>query len=113
MEQVVSNLLSNAFKYSPNGTVVEFQSAAVGDSIVISVRDHGIGILSTGIERIYEPFFRADNTATLQGSATGLGLFITKSIIDMHGGTIEIDSTPDVGTMMTLTLPRHNPDSSG
>ena len=97
IEQVISNLLSNASKYSPADSEVEFRSEVIRNSIVISVRDQRIGISSTDIDQIYEPVFRADNSETLQESGTGLGLFITKSIIDMHGGTIEIDSTPDVG----------------
>jgi signal transduction histidine kinase len=105
IEQVISNLLINASKYSPAGSEVFFRAAAIDDGVVISIQDHGIGISSEDAGRIFEPFFRADNSGTSQESGTGLGLFITKSIVEMHNGEIKIESIPDSGTVVTVTIP--------
>ena len=105
LEQVISNLLSNASKYSPVGSEIEFRAEAIGDSLVLTVQDHGIGINSDDLSRLFEPFFRSDNPATRQENGVGLGLFITKGIVEMHRGNIEIESTPDIGTTVTVTIP--------
>ncbi len=105
IEQVVSNLLSNASKYSPDGTEVTIRAKLIGDALQISVRDRGIGIASEDVDRVFEPFFRVDNSGTMKESGNGLGLFITKSIVELHGGVVDIESVPDVGTTVTVTIP--------
>jgi signal transduction histidine kinase len=105
IEQVVSNLLSNASKYSPDGSEVVFRTKTTGGTVLISVQDKGIGISPEDMDRVFEPFFRANNAGTMKESGTGLGLFITKSIIEAHRGNIEMESTPVGGTTVTVSIP--------
>jgi len=106
LAQVVSNLLSNASKYSPERSEIRLAAREDGGNLYIEVRDRGMGIAEEDMARLYTPFFRADNEATRSVSGTGLGLVITKAIIDGHRGDISIDSTPGVGTNVRVTIPR-------
>jgi signal transduction histidine kinase len=105
IDEVLGNLLSNAFKFTPRGGLVElsFESADAGVRIV--VRDTGAGIPRDQLPRIFDKFYQADNQRAAGAAGTGLGLAIAKEIVDAHGGTITCDSTPGVGTTFTITLP--------
>jgi signal transduction histidine kinase len=103
--QVVSNLISNASKYSPQGSEIRLSCAVSGDSLDVSVRDCGIGISPKDQQKLFTPFFRVDNEETRKVSGTGLGLVIAKSIIELHGGGIALESAPGEGTTVRLTLP--------
>jgi len=103
MRHILTNLLSNAVKYSPKGGTVRFAVTCDAQSITIRVQDEGIGIPEKDLERLYEPFHRASNVDTIQG--TGLGLVITKHAVDLHGGTIVCESTVGVGTTFTVRIP--------
>lgn len=100
--QIVSNLLSNASKYSPNGSKIELNARVEGDRLSVVVRDHGIGIAKKDQRNIFTAFFRADNEETRSAPGTGLGLFITKTLVELHGGQIEVDSEPGKGTTMSF-----------
>jgi signal transduction histidine kinase len=76
--------MGNASEYPPVDSEVVFRAGALGTSNVISVEHQGIGISANDVDRIFEPFFRADNVVTMAETGIGLGLFITKSIIEMH-----------------------------
>lgn len=104
--QIIRNLLSNAFKYSPDGGTVKFSLKADDRSIDISVADQGIGISEQDIPHLFERFFRGENTSGIEG--TGLGLPIVKNAVDMHGGTIHVASTVGHGSVFTVTLPARN-----
>ncbi len=103
MRHILANLLSNAVKYSPKGGMVHCSIACAAEDITIRVQDEGIGIPEKDQERLYEPFHRASNVDTIQG--TGLGLVITKRAVDLHGGTIICDSTVGMGTTFTVRIP--------
>ncbi len=103
LRHIFSNLLSNALKYSPEGGRVRFQVRREGPSTVFRVADQGIGIPPEEISRLFQSFHRASNVGAIQG--TGLGLAIVKNAVDMHGGGIEVQSTPGRGTTFTVTLP--------
>jgi PAS domain S-box-containing protein len=103
LRHIFSNLLSNALKYSPEGGPVRFQVRREGPSTVFQVADQGIGIPPDEISRLFQSFHRASNVGAIQG--TGLGLAIVKNAVDMHGGGIEVHSTPGKGTTFTVTLP--------
>jgi len=103
MRHILTNLLSNAVKYSLKGGTVRFAVTCDAQSITIRVQDEGIGIPEKDLERLYEPFHRASNVDTIQG--TGLGLVITKHAVDLHGGTIVCESTVGVGTTFTVRIP--------
>ena len=102
LTQAVSNILNNAFKYSPEGGAVEL-SAILDDSRVgIQVRDQGLGMSQTSVEHIFDRFYRADPSCNIPGS--GLGMAVVKEIMDVHGGEIEIHSAMGEGTQVTLWL---------
>lgn len=115
MIQVINNVLSNAYKYSPNGGAVEMSvltgSKATKKGLVgISVRDHGIGMTAQQLARVCERFYRADTSGALPGS--GLGMSIVKEVVELHHGKVEITSEHGIGTHVTLWLPldrRQNP----
>ena len=103
--QVVNNLLSNAAKYSPDGTPVEMVATAEEDVVQVTVRDTGIGISQEDQAKLFVPFFRAENVETRSESGTGLGLVIVKTIVELHGGRIELESQRGIGTTVRTWLP--------
>lgn len=104
IRQVVSNLVSNALKYSLKETLVQVNLTQVADQITLTVRDEGIGIPAKDMRFLFEPFHRATNVGTISG--TGLGLNITRRAVDLHGGTIVPVSQVNVGTTITVILPQ-------
>lgn len=103
MRQAITNVITNALKYSPPETRVELTLKQENEHILLDVRDYGIGIPEDELPRLFEPFHRATNVGAISG--TGLGLSITKQAIDRHGGSITIQSAPDHGTTVTLMIP--------
>jgi len=110
LEQMFTNLLSNAVKYTPDADNIEVTGRTEGHNVVISVRDHGIGIDSCDLGRIGERFFRAKSSTGIEG--TGIGLNLVKSLVQQHGGTIEIESIKDEGTTFIIRLPISGPDKN-
>jgi two-component system, OmpR family, sensor histidine kinase SenX3 len=110
--QVVSaifNLLDNAVKYSEPGQPVEVTAARQGDRVAIAVRDHGIGIPSRDLERIFERFYRVDRARSRHTGGTGLGLAIVRHTAQAHGGEVTVESHEGEGTTFTLLLPAAPP----
>lgn len=105
MLQVLTNLMSNAAKFSPVGETVVISAALVGGSVRISVEDHGPGISEEFQQRIFGKFAQADSSDSRQKGGTGLGLSITKAIVESHGGTIGFEAAPDHGTVFYFELP--------
>lgn len=103
VRQIVTNLLSNACKYSPEQTEIAIQLTTHGQMLEMCIKDYGIGIPATSLAQLFEPFFRADNTTNIQG--TGLGLAIVKQAVDLAEGTITVDSEINVGSTFTVRLP--------
>ncbi|MHB0969495.1 MAG: sensor histidine kinase [Thermoanaerobaculia bacterium] len=103
-EQVVENLLSNAVKYSPGEEPIEVNVGAAGDEIRLEVRDHGIGIPPEKLPLIFERFYRVEEEGqTVKG--TGIGLYVSREIVRMHGGDITVSSNPGEGSTFTVHLP--------
>ena len=106
MKQILLNLLSNAVKFTPEGgKVVVAVEAAEGRGVTIEVRDTGIGMSAEQIPRALVPFVQIDSKLARRYDGTGLGLPLTKSLVELHGGTLAIDSTPGEGTVVTLRFP--------
>lgn len=103
--QVVSNLLSNASKYSPEYTEIRLAILVTETCSVIEVSDQGIGISADDQEKLFTPFFRSENSETRQMPGTGLGLVICKQIVELHGGTLSLVSTRGRGTTVRVELP--------
>ena len=112
--QVLTNLLSNAHKYTPNrgrieisGTILPAKSDGAGmpPMLRVTVRDTGIGMDEADLARLFTPYFRSDNPEAREQPGTGLGLTITRGIIEQHGGTISVESALGVGTAFHFTVP--------
>ena len=104
--QVISNLLSNAIKYSPDQSTVTIAAKAHETYVQLAVSDTGIGISAEDQAQLFTKFFRADNTSTREQSGTGLGLYITKMMVEAHGGGIWAKSALGKGTTLSLVWPR-------
>jgi signal transduction histidine kinase len=104
MQRIMLNLLSNAIKYSPPETEIRLELERTDDSITLCVIDQGIGILPADLERIFTPFERGGNVGDIVG--TGLGLQIVKDCVELHNGTIRVQSASHEGTSFTVTLPQ-------
>jgi signal transduction histidine kinase len=104
--QVVNNLVGNAIKFTPPGGRIDVSVAANGDGARIDVADTGAGIDPSELPRIFERFYRGSGANEARGSGSGLGLAIVRSIVDMHHGTIAVDSRLGVGSRFTVLLPR-------
>ncbi|MEX0761620.1 MAG: GAF domain-containing protein [Dehalococcoidia bacterium] len=105
LAQVLSNLLSNASKYSTEGTDIDLRIVVDNETLTVSVRDYGIGMSEEEQAQLFTRFFRADNDSTRSEAGTGLGLHIVKSIVEMHEGSLSVESAPGCGTTMTLKVP--------
>lgn len=106
VRQMLLNLLSNAAKFTPEGGTVSVQSLRneVGECI-LRVRDTGVGIAEENFEKILMPFGQVENALSRSKGGAGLGLSLVKSMIELHGGDIRIESTPNEGTSFSLVFP--------
>ncbi len=103
IESMITNLISNALKYSPPQSAIDISASIEDGMIVLIVCDHGIGIAESEIEHICEPFYRGDNTQDVPG--VGLGMSIVQYAVKAHHGTIHVKSSLGVGTTFTILLP--------
>jgi len=103
MRQIITNLISNALKYSAMDKLVSIHLGQSEDNLVLSVSDEGIGIPDADLQHLFEPFHRASNVGTISG--TGLGLTIMRESVELHGGEITIKSEVDVGTTFSIHIP--------
>ncbi len=105
INEVLGNLLSNAFKFTPHGGSVDLVVEPVDNGVHMQVRDTGAGIPPEQVPRIFDKFYQADNQKSARAAGSGLGLAIAKQIVEAHGGTITCESTLGVGTTFGITLP--------
>lgn len=113
MTQVLTNLMSNALRYSPRGSTITLSARRMGEAIELSVQDQGVGIAVDQVDAIFERFYRADESRSQKdGETSGLGLAIVKSIVEAHGGTVRAESQQNnsigQGTRITVRLPLHS-----
>ena len=105
-KQILLNLLSNAVKFTKPGGLIALRARRAGkDGVVISVTDNGLGMEAGDIEKALAPFGQVDSSMTRKHAGTGLGLPLVKSLVELHGGTLRIDSEPGKGTSVSFTLP--------
>lgn len=105
MRQVVDNLLDNAIKYSPDGGRIELEIGERDHSVVLSVRDEGLGIPKEDLERVFERFYRVDKARSREMGGTGLGLAIVKHLVLAMGGDVRVSSVLGQGTCFEVLLP--------
>lgn len=105
LQQVLTNLVSNAIKYSPDGGTIRVGGRVQGDHAEFYVSDQGIGIPAAQQARLFEPFYRVDSSLGRRTQGVGLGLFLCKAIVEGHGGRIRAESAPGKGSTFRFTLP--------
>jgi heavy metal sensor kinase len=105
MAQVITNLLSNAIQYNREGGEVRVATRCANGWSELVVADTGVGISKEDLPHLFERFYRADKSRSRADGRTGLGLAIAKSIVEAHGGTLEVSSVPEAGTTFTVRLP--------
>jgi signal transduction histidine kinase len=106
MEIVFNNLISNAVKYNKIGGNVEITIDSSDTEAILIISDTGIGISKNDTENLFAEFVRIKNEKTRNIAGSGLGLSIVKKVVELYHGTIKVDSTPDVGTVFTIRLPK-------
>ena len=105
MQKIIFNLLSNALKFTPEGGVITVRATYEGRRMLLSVKDTGMGIAEEHLPLIFNRFYQVDNSSTSAGGGTGIGLALTKELIGLMGGTIEVDSQLDLGTSFLVSIP--------
>jgi signal transduction histidine kinase len=108
LSQAVINLINNAIKYSRDEKLIRLETARNGGNVSLSVTDRGIGIPSSDHAKIFEKFYRAENSLVHETKGSGLGLTLVRHIVEAHGGSVEVESTPGKGSTFTLVLPIRN-----
>ena len=104
IKQIFHNLLSNAIKFSAKGTSIKIRIVEQRGAILVEISDQGIGIPKKDAKRLFEKFYRVDNSMTRTTGGTGLGLAITKHLVEQHGGKIWFESKKGKGTVFSFTL---------
>ncbi len=105
LERALTNLVSNAIKYSPEGARIELRLTAKKDVIECCIEDHGIGIPHEHLSKIFDPFYRLEGTPRRSESGAGLGLAFVKVVAEKHGGSVRVSSTPGKGSCFCIRLP--------
>jgi signal transduction histidine kinase len=105
VKQILVNLLSNAVKFTPDGGRVDVSAKLDTTKVQIAVKDTGIGIAPDDQVKVFAEFVQVGRDYTRKAEGTGLGLALTKKFVELHGGEIHLDSTPDKGSTFTVTLP--------
>ena len=109
IDEMLTNLLFNAIKYTPQGKSVHLEASTCDEYIQVDVVDTGIGIPADEIGNVFDEFFRASNAKKSEKDGTGLGLSLVKQIVERHGGTISVQSEEGKGSTLTVRLAQHNP----
>lgn len=109
MDQILTNLISNSIKYSPNGGEIKVSITEESDKLVFAISDHGMGIPEENIEKVFQRFYRVASGDAQSVGGTGIGLFLVKSLVQAHGGDIWVDSSYGKGSTFYFTLPKNHP----
>jgi PAS domain S-box-containing protein len=112
LQQVFINLINNAIKFSPKGSVVEVSVKSAADQTHVSISDHGLGIPPEAMPHLFQRFYRAKNVTIAEIPGSGIGLYIVKSIVEGLGGSISVESVQNKGTTFTVTLGNAEPGNA-
>ena len=104
LQKVINNLLSNAFKFTPKGGEINIEIKTLSDKVLIEISDSGKGIASDELKRVFDPFYQVEQSSEVLNTGTGIGLALTKGIMELHHGDIEVVSEIDKGTVFTISL---------
>jgi signal transduction histidine kinase len=107
--QVATNLIGNAIKFSPEEGRIEVFASGDSSTVTVSVKDYGKGIAQRDINRLFQRFAQLDSSTTRKAGGTGLGLVISKGIVEQHGGKIWVESALGKGSTFSFSLPRQRP----
>jgi signal transduction histidine kinase len=110
LREAVTNVLDNAFEYSPDGATIAIRVERIGNRGLLAVADEGPGIPSEHRERVFHRFFRVDEARSRERGGAGLGLAIAKWAVDIHGGQITVEGRPGKGSEFRIVLPLALPD---
>ena len=113
LEQVFTNILSNAIKFNRPGGTVRVKVTTEPESVVVEIRDTGIGIAPENLSRLFDQFFQAAPREGGVRKGSGLGLSIAKKIVEAHDGRIDVESRQGVGTVFTVRLPAASGEAAG
>ena len=113
LEQVLYNLLQNAVKYSPNGGTIGVRLDCEAGAAVVTVTDEGVGVPAGAEDQLFDRFYRADTPATQRISGMGVGLYVVKEIVTLHGGTVAAAGRDGQGSVFTVRLPLYQPPAPG
>lgn len=105
LRRVIDNLLQNAAKYSEPESPIELRARAQNETLLVEVQDHGIGIASEDLERVFQPFYRTDPSRSRGTGGTGLGLTLARRVVEAHQGQIWLTSEPGRGTLASFAIP--------
>ena len=105
IDQVLTNLIENALRYTPAGSPIEIGVQAIGDRMIISIADHGPGIPAADRERVFDKFYRVMETQTARTIGSGLGLAVSRGLVEAHGGRIWVENRKGGGAIFRFTLP--------
>ena len=111
-QQIMTNLIDNAGKYSPDGSTVTISTDTKGESIIIKVKDEGVGIKKEDSEKLFKKFSRIENHLTSKTQGNGLGLYITKQLVESMNGSITFESEENKGTVFIVTFPVFNDEEA-
>jgi signal transduction histidine kinase len=103
LQPILTNLLANAIKYSPEGSAINLIVTRTDEAVIFQIQDRGIGIPAGDREKLFESFYRGENVGNIPGS--GLGLTIVAKLVELQNGSIEVDSKVGLGTTFTVSLP--------
>lgn len=109
LNQIFSNLLGNAIKYSPDGGTISVTALVEAGNVVVHIKDSGVGMTQEQCGRLFRQYERLDRDSIKNIPGTGLGLYLTKILVDLHGGEVFCDSVQGEGSTFTVRLPIQQP----
>jgi signal transduction histidine kinase len=108
LEKIISNLLSNAFKFTPSGGSITITLSSDQDHAKVEISDSGMGIPPEKVDRIFDRFYQVDDSNLREFEGSGIGLSLVKELVELHHGTITVTSKPEQGSCFTLRIPLGN-----